>query len=162
MGTSTNAMLIYGYDLGSEEKWLLEGAGEWGEFPKVDWYDSESEDGEDEGFYEAVEDRLLRVIGGFTETDWQAEGYFDRKREARKKLGGVEIETHCSGDYPMYVLSAKRITAYRGDVETIDFIALEAEVQESDADAKLQAALDALGVRPLQAQPKWLLCSYWG
>jgi hypothetical protein len=151
MGQSTNAMLVYGYHLGGEEGWQLEGAGEYGELPRLAWYDPESEDSD---FQEAAERRLLAELAGFTD-------YFTRERAAKAQLG-VEFETHCSGDYPMFLLIAKGLTAYRGDVEEIDFGALAAEVEESGAEAKLRAALDALGVRPLQAQAKWLLCSYWG
>jgi hypothetical protein len=160
MGTSTNAMLVYGYHLGGDEDgWLFEGLDEWGTLPDgfFDWYDKDSEDSS--GFLEDAQDQLLARVAGFTETDWRADGYFARKREAEAQLG-VEIESHCSGDYPMYLLVAKAITAYRGDVEEIDFQALAEEVH--GADIKLRLALDALGIRPTQEQAQWLLCSYWG
>lgn len=158
MGMSTNAMLVYGYHLGSDDSgWQVEGVGEYGELPALDWHESESDDAD---FGTDVELRLLASVG-FTETDWSADGYFDRERAAKARLG-VALETHCSGDYPMYLLIAKGITAYRGDAKEIDFKALQAELEQSDADAKLRAALDALGLRPTQEQPRWLLCSYWG
>lgn len=158
MGMSTNAMLVYGYHLGSDDGgWLLEGVGEYGELPTLDWHDSDSDDAD---FGTDIELRLLASVG-FTETDWSTDGYYDRKREAQARLG-VELESHCSGDYPMWLLAAKGITAYRGDAKEIDFQALQAEVEQAGADAKLQAALDALGLRPTQARPQWLLCSYWG
>ncbi|MFC9465187.1 hypothetical protein [Streptomyces coelicoflavus] len=159
MGQSTDALLVYGYHLGGGDGWELEGLGEYGELPALPWYDSEDE-GDD--FQGAAERRLLAQLAGFTEV-WQpgSDGYFDREREAKAALG-VELETHCSGSYPMYLLIAKGITAYRGEVEPIDFAALAAEVEEKGADSKLRAALDALGITPKQPRPGWLLCSYWG
>lgn len=160
MGMSTNAMLVYGYHLGGGDiGWLLEGLSEYEGLPTLSWYDPDDED--NEGFQESAERHLLAQLAGFTETDWRADGYFTRQREAKASLG-VEFETHCSGDYPGYLLITKGITAHRGDVHEIDFQALAAEVQASDADTKLRAALDALGLRPTQERAQWLLCSYWG
>ncbi|MEX3206051.1 hypothetical protein [Streptomyces acidiscabies] len=157
---STDALLVYGYHLGGDDGgWLVEGAGEYGEPPALDWYDPDNEDGDD--FQSTAERHLLARLAEFTETNWQADGYFDREREAKKKLG-VQFKTHCSGDYPGYLLIAKGITAGRGDVEAVDFTALQAEVQEAGADEKLRAALDALGLQPTQERAQWLLCSYWG
>jgi hypothetical protein len=158
MGQSTDALLVYGYHLGGDDGgWLVEGAGEYGELPQLDWHDSEDDEAD---FGTDVELRLLASVG-FTETDWRADGYHDRERAAKARLG-VTLETHCSGSYPGYLLIAKGITAHRGDVESIDFAELAAEVQQAGADAKLRAALDALGLTPKQEQPGWLLCSYWG
>lgn len=158
MGTSTNAMLVYGYHLGGDEGgWQVEGVGEYGELLALDWHDSEDADADFQGDAEL---RLLASVG-FTEINWRADGYHTRKAEAQARLG-VEIETHCSGDYPMFLLIAKGITAYRGNVKEIDFAALQAELEQADADAKLRAALDALGLQPTQDKAQWLLCSYWG
>ncbi|MGW5130379.1 hypothetical protein [Streptomyces sp. NPDC004135] len=158
MGQSTNAMLVYGYHLGGGDGgWELEGLGEYGELPPLPWYADEDSD-----FQEAAERHLLAQLAGFTET-WHSgsEGYFERERAAKAQLG-VEFETHCSGSYPMYLLIAKGITAYRGEVEPIDFAALAAEVEQKGADEKLGAALTALGLTPKQQRPGWMLCSYWG
>jgi hypothetical protein len=156
---STNAMLVYGYHLGGPEGWDIEGAGEYGELPDLAWYNEDAEDGDD--FQTAAERHLLTVVAKFTETDWRADGYFERSREAKSRLG-VEFDTHCSADYPGYLLLAKGITVHRGSVEALDFEALQAEVKAADADTKLRAALDALGIRPTQERAQWLLCSYWG
>lgn len=116
MGTSTNAMLLYGYHLGSDDDWLLDGAGEYGELPTLDWFDPDAEDEGGPDFIEAAQERLLAEIAGFTETDWSADGYFARKRAA-EELVGVEFEPHCSADYPMWVLCAKRLVAYCAHTE---------------------------------------------
>lgn len=157
MGQSTNAMLVYGYNLGGgEDDWHVEEAtGEYGEL-KLDWYDEDSED----GFIEQAVARLLRAAG-FTETDWRADGYFARKREAEKGLG-VEFESYCSGDYPIYTLAAHVITVHRGDCELLNLDQLARMPAENGWNDKLTAALRTLGITPKQAEPAWLLVSYWG
>ena len=155
MGMDATAKLVYGYHLGGDEfGWDLEGLDEF-ESPTFDWYDPENEDGD--GFSEAVENQLF-IHAGFTETDWQAEGYWDRRKEAQARIS-VEIEVYCSYDYPGYILAAKSIEAYQGRVKEIDQHDLE---QLEDADAQLEAALDALGLRPKQKRPQLLLCSIYG
>ncbi|WP_328344653.1 hypothetical protein [Micromonospora sp. NBC_00421] len=158
MGTSTDAILTYGYNLGNDDEWKLEGAGEYGgyDFTAHDWY---SEDGGTD-LVESIETKLL-AAHGFTETDWQVDGFYQRQTEAKAAMG-VEVVTHCSGDYPMYVLAAKKITASRGDCEVVDFDALTRETVEGGYDEKLRAALTALGLTPTQDRARWLLCSYWG
>jgi hypothetical protein len=160
MGQSANAMLVYGYHLGSGDSgWLVQDAGEFGELPALDWYSEDGEDAED--FVTAAEKRLLAQLANFTETDWRADGYFDRERAAKAALG-VEFESHCSGDYPMYLLAAKVITVYRGSVKELDLAALAVEPEMAGWDDKLRAALAALSLTPVQDKPKWILCSYWG
>lgn len=155
MGTSTDAILAYGYDLGSEEgEWQVGEIGEYGDLI-VDWYDSEAEDPD---FIEAVETKLL-AAAGFTETDWQVDGYFQRKREALAGIG-VEVISHCSHECPMYILAAHSTTAYRGSPKTIDPSELLA--MQKDADARLARALEVLGLTPTQEAPAWLLASDWG
>lgn len=158
MGQSTNAMLVYGYHLGGGDGWELQGLGEYGELPALDWYDPEDAEGDD--FQSAAERKLLAEIAGFTER-WSpdVDGYWDREREAKARVG-VEFDTHCSGEYPMFLLATKVITVYRGSVKEID-PATDLAV-EPDWDTKLRAALDALGINPTQEQACWTLCSYWG
>lgn len=153
MGQSTNGMLVYGYNFGGEE-------GGW-QLAEVDEYEPwEPEWMGDDDVISAAGERLLASVG-FTETDYKAEGYFDRKKAAEDRLG-VEFDSFCSGDYPMWVLAADVTTVYRGDVKEIDFAALEQAREDGDWDAKLAAAVQALGVTPKQDGPKWLLVSYWG
>ncbi len=156
MSTSTDAILAYGYDLGGEEEWRVEQLDEDGAL-QLDWFDPEAEDAD---FIETATDRLL-AGAGFTETDWHAPGYFDRKAEAETRVG-VEFDTYCSGDYPLYVIAAKRVTVARGYIENLDLAALARDVIELRWDEKLAAALQVLGITPKQSKPGWLLCSYWG
>jgi hypothetical protein len=159
MGQSTNAMLVYGYNLGGDDGWELEGCGEYGEMPALDWYNPDDPDGDD--FQAAAERRLLAEIAGFTE-EWsrENEGYFDRERAAKAQLG-VEFDTHCSGECPMYLLATKVITVYRGGAKPLDLVALDAEAAAKGWNATLEAATRALGITP-KTGPGWILCSYWG
>lgn len=155
MGTSTDAMLLYGYDLGGDEEWKLEGADEYGDydFTRHDWWEEAGD------LIELVEARLL-TAHGFTETDKKAAGYWQRWREAKDAMG-VELAFHCSDRSPMYVLAAANITASRGYPETVDPAGLDRQVTEGGLNDKLRAALAALGLNPAQDRPRWILCSYW-
>lgn len=151
MSQSTNGILAYGYDIaGGDAEWKVREVGEYGEL-KLDWLD------EDDGDFATAAEKRLLAAAGFTETDYTADGYFKREREAEAR-SGVEFESYCSGDYPMYLLAAKGsvTTAYRGDCKAIDFTV------HPEWDDKLRAALGALGMTPTQERARWLLCSYWG
>ncbi|MER7361887.1 hypothetical protein [Nonomuraea wenchangensis] len=154
MGTSTNAMLAYGYDLGSADGWKIREAGEFSE-PILDWYDEDSDD----GFIEQAEARLL-AAHGLTGT-WEDDGYYDRKEEAQARAG-VEFDSYCHSEYPMWLLATKVITVHRGDSEVLDLPALMAETAENGWDDKLRQACEVLGITPKQERPGWVLVSYWG
>ena len=157
MGTSTNAVLAYGYNLGgSESEWAVHEAGEYGEL-NLDWHGEEAE----EGFAEAAEARLLAEIAGFTERwgDNPDGKYWERHGAAKSRLG-VELESYCHSEYPMYLLATKVITVHRGDAEVLDLKALTDTPPEWDE--RLAAAVAALGITPKQERPGWVLVSYWG
>lgn len=100
MGMSSRARLVYGYALGGDEDsegWLIEEASEYGEW-EPDWQ------GED-GITEAAEARMLASVG-FTETDWEVDGYFDRQREAKDRLGVKFV--HHGGEWSCVVLATPR------------------------------------------------------
>lgn len=143
MGTSTNGILAYGYDLGEDFAGLSDY-----ERNEPAWYD------ESEGWQESAEKALL-AAHGFTETDWQVDGYFARKKAAEEEMG-VELDTYCSGDYPMFLLAAKVQTCYRGDADPVDL------TLPDNADERLAWALGVLGITPKADRPQWLLASYWG
>lgn len=162
MGTRTDAILAYGYDLGGDGEWkvrevdeyggLMPGAGGWVPDPEA----------EEDYDLTGLAERHLLDASGFTETyEDGREGYFGRESAAKEALG-VEFETYCSDEYPMYVLAAKVLTADRGYVQDAASFILAAEEARPEMDRKLRTALGALGLTPLQEQPKWLLCSYWG
>lgn len=157
MGTSTNAVLAYGFNLSDGDDWLIKEVGEYGQ-PVIDWYDDREE--AEDGFVAQAETKLLISLAGFTETHWSADGYYDRKIDAEQRLG-VGFEHYCHGDYPMYVLAAHVITVRRGDSLLLDLNELATEPERQGWDAKLDAAVKALGITPTQAKPGWVLCSYW-
>lgn len=155
MGMATNGVLVYGYNLGDGDDWAIEEAGENGE-----WVPDWANDPDDPDIVEDAGKHLLASVG-FVETDWRADGYRDRKKAAEARLG-VELESYCSSQYPMWALSAHTITCYRGDAKVVDFPALDALRVEQDWDARLRHALTALGITPTQEKPYWLLLSYMG
>lgn len=157
MSTSTNAVLAYGYNLSNGAGWAFREVDEYGE-PKLDWYDADDED--NEGFAEAISARLLASVG-FTEKwgDNPAGDYFERERAAAKSLG-VELQSYCHVEHPMYILATKIITVYRGDAEILNPAELAAIPPEWDE--RLAAAVASLGITPTQEKPGWVLVSYWG
>jgi len=163
MGVSTDAILAYGYDLGGGDEWKVREVDEYGGLlPGPAGWVPDPETEEDYDLIELAERRLLDV-SGFTETyEDGRDGYFGREREAKEALG-VEFETYCSDEYPMFVLAAKVHTVRRGYVADVgEFIAAADEATRQEWDAKLASAVAALGVTPVQEKPKWLLVSYWG
>jgi hypothetical protein len=152
MGVSTNGILAYGYALGGpEDGWAIAEAGEYGEWTP-EWADDD---------LVGDAERHLLVSVGFTEDDWRADGYHDRRKAAQARVG-VELEMYCSIDYPMYALVAHATTVYQGDAKKIDLAALERQRDEEGWDSRLRAALDALGMTPEQQAPGWLLLSFTG
>jgi hypothetical protein len=155
MGQSTDGILAYGYD--------IKRPGEGMQFRELDeddvprWLrDSDDEDADWLDFGDAAMQRLL-AANGFTET-WETrtgDGYHARESEAKAALG-VDIVTHCSGEYPMYLLAAKSQEARRSYPEAADFTLPE------NGDERLAWALEVLGIKPEADKPQWLLASYWG
>lgn len=150
MSTSTDGILFYGYDLGGPED---DGPAfkDLGEDEHPTWYDPDDEDAD---FIEAATTALLAAVG-FTETDWRADGYHERKKAAEERMG-VELDSHCSGEYPMYLLAAKKTTAARGYPKEVDF------TLPDNADERLAWAIGVLGLDVGDQKPRWLLASYWG
>lgn len=152
MGMSADGILAYGYNLGGDnDGWAIEETDEYGGW-EPEWSDGEE-------IAECMTARLLASVG-FTETNWRAEGYYDRKREAEQKV--PELVIYCSHDYPEFVLAAFSVRVYQGHTQAIDFAALEQRRIEEDWDGRLRQALEVLGVTPKQEQPQWLLASRWG
>lgn len=154
MGTSTNAILAYGFNLGEGN--LIRETGEYGEV-NLPWLS------DDDGLFEAMQQRLLAEMAGFTET-WETrvgDGYFKREEEAKARLG-VQIVHHCSDSCPMIVLAVAETTAHRGEPVPLDLAAYSQEPAANGWDERLARAVEVLGMTPLQPRPQWLLCSWWG
>lgn len=159
MGVTTKAELSYGYRLRANGgEWLVkevhpDDSDEYG--LNLDWL---SEDDEDE-FEDKATERLLAALADFTETDWRADGYFDRQREAKARLGVAFETTGWEGEDLLLV--TKQYGAYLGEAEQIDPAALLA-VSDDAAGERLRKALEVLGMTPLQERPTWLLTAYRG
>jgi hypothetical protein len=156
MGTTIKAELSYGYRLqGGDGEWFVrevhpDDSDLWG--LNLDWLDDE------DAFDDVAEKRLLASVG-FTETDYTADGYFERQDAAKVRLGvALERTGWEAGDL---LLITKQIGAYCGEAEPVDPAVLAAEAG-SDADARLRSALAVLGLTPVQEQPAWLLTAYRG
>lgn len=136
MGTSTDAILAYGYNLGGDDGWELRDADQYGEI-NLDWYDPDDDD-----------------------TDFATEAM--KRLRAASADAGIKVEMHQHHEFKQWLLAAHVITANRGDVVTLQLPELAALVAAGGFDGRLARAVEALGVTPLQAKPEWLLVSYWG
>lgn len=157
MGRSTDAILAYGYDLGSDEndEWSVREVDEYGSL-KVPWFDLDVE--EDLDFSEAITDQLL-AVAGFTEEDDGSASYYERREAALDSLG-VQVISHCSDTVPMYVLAAASLEASRGNPQDATALLAADEVTRREWDERLAAVLAGLGLTPVADKPVWLLCSY--
>lgn len=137
MGTSTDGILAYGYDLG--EDWGFEY-----DEKRPNWME------EADDYIASAEHLLLTAVGVTHELG----DYVDDKEMLART--GVFFEMHCSDRAPMYLLVAKSQTANRGYPEAADFTVPEG------ADERLAWALGVLGIEAPTEKPQWLLASWWG
>jgi hypothetical protein len=157
VGISSDGILVYGYDLGDEP--------ENGYQDTPEWLKKAEEESEFENFAESAEIYLL-AQSGFTDTDWESEGYWERKRAAEEQMG-VEILYHCAYEYPMFIITVKdkraQFRAYRGQPISlgIDQLNIPSFVKE-EWDAKLKWASDLLGFKTTNERPTWILTSILG
>lgn len=130
MGQSTDALLFYGFLLKEED---------------VPWGDEDPE-------------RWLVKQLGLGSPSEQDPGYWARKRQALADLA-CTIETHCSGEYPMFavIIKGTRSAAHRGDPVRFSPANLTIDPQW---DAQLRAFATTFNL-PFE-EPSWLLASYWG
>lgn len=142
MGVSTNGILVFGIDF-SEEFLPFE----------------------DESLGEDFETLLANDAGiEVPEGEYSEERgkeysrYWERCSENAKK-SEIELITHCSGDYPMYILAVRgtEYNAWRGDPTEIDLDKLTVTDEQIGA---LKSFCELHGL--VYSQPRWLLCSYWG
>lgn len=156
MGSNPRAHLAYGYDLGTSEDFKAEQRDEYDQ-PDLPWFDVEGGD-----FVEAAE-RVLLTSVGFTETDWRADGYYERQRAAEAATG-VEFQQSGHPDYPGWVLVA------RGSERSVEWAeTMPLDLKElGDApvtggwDSALGAALAVLGITPTQDRACWLVFPSYG
>lgn len=145
MGQSTDALLMFGINLGEGEE--------------IEW-PAALVDGDEDSSYPDLEGYLAGKAGlvrpegaDYKAPEWAA--YWAAKRTAEEACP-VDLVSHCSGDYPMWILAVRRTVqrASRGYpitpvVDQID----HGEVQA------LRAFCDETGLP--WSEPRWLLCSDW-
>ena len=136
MGVSTDAILVFGINLGEDGDEL---------------YDQYREAiGEENDFEEFI---VFQANLDHSDPD-----YFE-KREAVLKNCPMDITVHCCDNEPMVILGLRgtETTAWRGDVKIINPEDLVIPEQ------KIQAAYDWCVKHKLPwEEPKWLLVSWWG
>lgn len=152
MGVSTDALLVYGIDL------TRAGYCDEEEYPAFF-----TDDDEEDFDFDKV---LMRDAGlapwAYHEDDDKCEDIkvFSARRKLAQEQAGVELITHCSGDYPMYILAVAGVgwSASRGS--TIEISMADMLVNQLVGTDKLREFCKRHDIPWLN--PKWLLCSYWG
>lgn len=165
MGTSTDGILAYGFDLDGQDGWKVvqaqrSDANPYG-YLKTSWYDDEAEEvvGEDGEELDVVELMLKRLCDAIEDAP-PVEYKWDRE-DVVKTHYGVWFESHCSNEYPMQILATYAERARRGYPKPLDLAALEAQRQAEDWDGRLARVLAVLDITPLEPAG-WLLASDWG
>lgn len=141
MGQSTDAYLVYGIDLDEPDAYNEDG--EFYEFWKL---------------FEEAEDDPWEVISNLSGIEYvSGTDSYDRRSEFRQNFG-VEIETHCYHEYPMYlaIIPNAGFSAARGDVTEID--PADMVITQGQLD-DFKAGLEKLKIP--YSEPKWMLVSYW-
>jgi hypothetical protein len=147
MGSHAYARLGYGYDLGGDEGELKTV----NDVEELDWYD------ESEGLEESAMKALLAAVG-FTEDDYTKDGYFDRLREARQKVGALRFDSY-GNSYTGYTGTL----LFVGPSLSRNWVA-EVEIPEITDEHRKRLAwvLETLGIEPSQPEPRWLLATHYG
>ena len=150
MGTSTNAILAFGFDLGVEDTEELP------EKMLEDNRDIDEEDGFDFNRVAAkmagIEQPSVKYEGN--EEAWRA--YWKKQSDAAKACP-IDLITHCSYDCPMYFLAVRgtKIVANRGFPELA--------VMPPISGDQLQALRDFCARYEIDWQePAWHIFSLWG
>lgn len=167
MGVSTNAVLFYGYCWDEERVRLVpeEYGGDWTHFlatrrgHKCPWDELPKRLCERDA-PDYVHDYIKRNEGieAWKQENRAALDEWYAVRQAIEKEFGVELDSHCSGDYPIPYLAAKQYTARRGYPVPVDATDLAAA---PDWDARLDRWLSEMGVEKPNPAPRWWLVSYW-
>lgn len=154
MGAATDGQLSYGivFEEGFEFPW-----------------DTKEFEGDYEKWWEFVNDYQNPEFNPYTEEGQYKDGmnidspeittYFNHVNNWNKEHPlPVDIITHCSYDYPMYLLAIKHISTRRG--ETVEINPHFLEISDLDRQ-KLIDFLDTYKIETVD-EPKWWLTSYWG
>lgn len=79
------------------------------------------------------------------------------KLEKIAKKHGLELDSHCHSEYPVYYLHAKQYFACRGYPERITDLGIN-----TLKDTRLRMAAKELGIEDADSKIDWWLASYWG
>jgi len=160
MGQSTNGIISYGIQ-------FEEGEG-------CPWEEAAEAAGFDDPWDDDYLAFALCGIEPFGDVEWGERGspeyeavraragaYYDKKKAALAGLG-VEFLTHCSGDYPMYmlVISESQQTANRGYPQRINPREMDMAENNGDWPARLRAVMEKLEIDG-DKEMGWTLCSMW-
>jgi hypothetical protein len=139
MGTSTDAILFYGYCWDQEAHWP------W----MIDRDDQD--DHPDEDWMERYVRAKGMIVDGPNRTDWS------RMRELTL-ASGCEVSTHCSSECPMplVAVSASLIRSYRGRMNEVKELAVD-----PTWDGLLAEFCATLGIRTNGLRAAWWLVSDW-
>lgn len=161
MGTSTDAILAYGYDLGSEDDGLnLADPPDWLGYDE----DGDRDDEENTDLNDVIVRRLYEALDDVPAANPEYVSY-DMEQIVQQRYG-VELVGHCSGEYRMWILAAWHVVAGRGHPERLDLDELRVAETRDDFDDKLRKACEVLGFTPAwpggtPVEPGWLLASDW-
>lgn len=162
MGYAADGLLVYGVSLGGEEDgWKIQDLGRW-ETWRPSWL-MPSEDDSEEYAHSSYADDAMKVLlraAGFTETDRDADGYYERKKEAEQRVG-VSFVQHGHYNFRQFIITTFHFSANQTRVQGIDPDIIATAPTEL-WDGRIQDALDVLGIKPVQEKPTWLLTASYG
>lgn len=163
MSDSAEGILTYGISIGGEENgWKIQGVDRWEEW-RPSWLKPAADDPEEycEASYERDAMNALLAAAGFTETDKDADGYYERRDEAFKRVGVDFITHNTHGRWKQYILATFSFSADQYRVQGIDPDIIATAPTEL-WDGRIEDALRVLGIKPVQEKPCWLLTAYYG
>lgn len=153
MGMDPEARLAYGYDLGTYEDFKADQRGEFGS-PDLPWLDEDDTD-----FAAHAYNQLFTAVPNPPQVEYD----FERERSAQAHFG-VEFDHSGAHDMPGFILAAAGSTSgvEWSDTMMLDLADLGERPGVNGWDAKLAAALEALGITSTQAGPRWLVFPFYG
>lgn len=161
MGYSATGILTYGVDLGGErDGWKIQDVDRWEEW-RPSWLKPDEDGDYAEASYEDDAMRALLAAAGFTETDWEAEGYSARKRAAEQRVG-VEFTLHGHYEGCRELALTTFVYSESGRGPTLVDPDVIATAPTELWDGRIEDALRVLGIKPMQENPGWLLTSWYG
>lgn len=142
MGQSTDAILAYGFEIHSpDEGWLTHEPDE--HIEAQSWYKTEC-------FEECAE----------AGDECDCEPDLGEILTLALKGTPLSVVSHCHRDYPVWMIVAHSIRAWRGDPKYLDLTALTN--QANGWSTQFNHLWQKLGITPTQVEPRWILASDWG